>query len=50
MAGIVDKFKRMWDAPDDEYEYDDDYDYNERDDEEEETRRSSCSRLSRSHP
>ena len=22
MAGIVDKFKRMWDAPDDEYEYD----------------------------
>ena len=23
MAGIVDKFKRMWDAPDDEYEYDD---------------------------
>ena len=22
MPGIVDKFKRMWDAPDDEYEYD----------------------------
>lgn len=22
MAGIVDKFKHMWDAPDDEYEYD----------------------------
>ena len=22
MAGFVDKFKRMWDAPDDEYEYD----------------------------
>ena len=22
MAGIVDKFKRMWDTPDDEYEYD----------------------------
>lgn len=22
MAGIVDKFKRMWDAPDDEYQYD----------------------------
>lgn len=22
MAGLVDKFKRMWDAPDDEYEYD----------------------------
>lgn len=37
MAGIVDKFKRMWDAPDDEYEYDeygysdvgDDDDYDE---------------------
>lgn len=27
MAGIVDKFKRMWDAPDDEYEYDDEYGY-----------------------
>ena len=23
MAGFVDKFKRMWDAPDDEYEYND---------------------------
>lgn len=33
MAGIVDKFRRMWDAPEDEYEYDDDYDYE--DDEEE---------------
>lgn len=22
MAGLVDKFKRMWDAPEDEYEYD----------------------------
>lgn len=22
MAGFVDKFKRMWDAPDDEYQYD----------------------------
>ena len=21
MAGFVDRFKRMWDAPDDEYEY-----------------------------
>ena len=28
MAGIVDKFKRMWDAPDDEYEYDE-YGYGE---------------------
>lgn len=28
MAGFVNKFKRMWDAPDDEYDYDtyDDYD------------------------
>ncbi len=30
MAGIVDKFKRMWDAPDDEYEYDE-YGYAEED-------------------
>ena len=28
MAGFVDKFKRMWDAPDDEYEYDE-YGYSE---------------------
>lgn len=36
MAGIVDKFKRMWDAPDDEYEYDE-YGYaDEGDDYEEE--------------
>ena len=27
MAGFVDKFKRMWDAPDDEYEYSDYDDY-----------------------
>ncbi len=40
MAGFVDKFKRMWDAPDDEYEYDDDYEYDERDDEEESRSRS----------
>lgn len=32
MAGIVDKFKRMWDAPDDEYDYDDDYRYDDKDD------------------
>ncbi len=30
MAGFVDKFKRMWDAPDDEYEYDE-YGYAEDD-------------------
>ena len=30
MAGFVDKFKRMWDAPDDEYEYSDYDDYDER--------------------
>ena len=23
MAGFVDKIKRMWDSPDDEYQYDD---------------------------
>lgn len=34
MAGFVDKFKRMWDAPDDEYEYDE-YGYDENDEEEE---------------
>lgn len=28
MAGFVDKFKRMWDAPDDEYQYDE-YGYGE---------------------
>ncbi len=27
MAGIVDKFKRMWDAPDDEYDEYDEYGY-----------------------
>jgi len=32
MAGFVDKFKRLWDAPDDEYEYDE-YGYDEQDDE-----------------
>ncbi len=37
MAGFVDKFKRMWDAPDDEYEYDE-YGYDEQDDELEEPR------------
>ena len=33
MAGIVDKFKRMWDAPDDEYEYDE-YGYSDEGEEE----------------
>ncbi len=45
MAGFVDKFKRMWDAPDDEYEYNE-YDSYEDDAEEEEerpSRRSSSS-------
>ncbi len=32
MAGFVDKFKRMWDAPDDEYEYDE-YGYGEENEE-----------------
>jgi len=30
MAGFVDKFKRMWDAPDDEYQYDE-YGYGQED-------------------
>lgn len=30
MAGFVDKFKRMWDAPDDEYEYNE-YGYSDED-------------------
>lgn len=49
MAGFVDKFKRMWDAPDDEYEYNE-YDDNrevEAPEEEPETRRSSSSSSSR---
>ncbi len=43
MAGFVDKFKRMWDAPDDEYEYNE-YGYSDSPEEEEEqdsSRRSS---------
>ena len=43
MAGIVDKFKRMWDAPDDEYEYDE-YGYDEQEEETEEPRSSRSSR------
>jgi cell division inhibitor SepF len=27
MAGIMDKFKKMWDSPDDEFKYEDDYGY-----------------------
>ena len=34
MAGFVDKFKRMWDAPDDEYEYDE-YGYDTQEEEKE---------------
>lgn len=48
MAGFVDKFKRMWDAPDDEYEYSE-YGYSEEEEEEaparESSRRSSSSRF-----
>ena len=46
MAGFVDKFKRMWDAPDDEYEYGeyDDYDTDNAVEEEPRSRRSSSSR------
>jgi len=44
MAGFVDKFKRMWDAPDDEYEYNE-YGYGDDADVQEETpRRSSTTR------
>ncbi len=45
MAGFVDKFKRMWDAPDDEYEYDE-YGY---DNQEEETDSFSTRRSSRKY-
>lgn len=48
MAGFVDKFKRMWDAPDDEYDYDEyGYDENGKDEEPEEPeyRRQSSSRF-----
>ena len=50
MAGFVDRFKRMWDAPDDEYEYGE-YDNFKEDEEEEETpsRRSSSSSSSRGY-
>ena len=41
MAGFVDKFKRMWDAPDDEYEYNDYDDYDTDDSDREEESRSS---------
>ncbi|MDO5123746.1 MAG: cell division protein SepF [Eubacteriales bacterium] len=50
MAGFVDKFKRMWDAPEDEYEYDE-YGYGEesaQDDYEEEVTVRDNSRTSRS--
>ena len=36
MAGFVDKFKRMWDAPDDEYQQEyDEYGYADENEEEE---------------
>lgn len=38
MAGFVDKFKRMWDAPDDEYEYNDYDDYEGKNDRERDRR------------
>ena len=41
MAGFVDKFKRMWDAPDDEYEYNEYDDYDAEDEIEEDEPRSS---------
>lgn len=45
MAGFVDKFKRMWDAPDDEMDYNDyddyDTDIDDRDEESRSSRRSS---------
>lgn len=40
MAGFVDKFKRMWDAPDDEYEYSE-YGYSEEETDEAPSRESS---------
>ncbi|MBQ9680362.1 MAG: cell division protein SepF [Ruminococcus sp.] len=40
MAGFVDKFKRMWDAPDDEYEYNEYEDYDTDDEPAEEPRSS----------
>ncbi len=43
MAGFVDKFKRMWDAPDDEYEYDE-YGYDDQEEEEEEVKSTRSSR------
>ena len=45
MAGFVDKFKRMWDAPDDEYEYSE-YGYSEEEEEEEAPVRERSSRSS----
>lgn len=45
MAGLVDKFKRMWDVPEDDYDYDDDdYDYEDYDDKEEDLNDYSTSR------
>lgn len=46
MAGFVDKFKRMWDAPDDEYDYDE---YGYSDDAEEDEIASYSTRREREH-
>ncbi len=50
MAGFVDKFKRMWDAPDDEYEYNEyeDFDTDREEEEPAPSRRSSSSSSSSS--
>ena len=48
MAGFVDKFKRMWDAPDDEYEYNEYDSYEDEPEEELPSRRSSSSSSSSS--
>ena len=50
MAGLVDKFKRMWDVPEDDYDYDeDDYDYDDYDDKEEDRSDYSGSRSNSSY-
>lgn len=43
MAGLVDKFKRMWDAPDDEYDEYDEYTYEDESEEDYNTSGSSSS-------
>lgn len=49
MAGFVDKFKRMWDAPDDEYQQEyDEYGYADENEEEEVEETAACKRESSS--